>query len=110
VVTTPSRDEVVRLGKTGLTNAEIGRRVGITRERVRQILKPKPQNPVPLSKVMLTTADVAHLLGLHPNTVRRWSTKGVLKSYRISPRGDKRFKREDIDDFLKGGESASAKD
>ena len=110
MVTTPSRDEVVRLAETGLTYAEIGRRVGITRERVRQILKPRPQRPDLLSKVMLTTRDVGQLLGLHPNTVRRWSTKGVLKSYRISSRGDRRFKREDIDDFLKGGESASAKD
>ncbi len=101
MVTTPSRDEVVTLAETGLTNAEIGRRVGITRERVRQILNPRPQRPDLNSKVMLTTSEAAQLLRLHPNTVRRWSTQGVLKSYRIGSRGDRRFKREDVDDLLK---------
>lgn len=51
-------------------------------------------------KVMLTTGDVAHLLNTHVNTVRRWSDQRLLKAYRIGPRGDRRFKREDIDSFL----------
>ncbi len=102
------RDEVVKLTEAGLSYAEIGRRLGISRERARQIAKgkPTPQRLDLHSKIMLTTSDVARLLGLHVNTVRRWSRKGILKSYRISPRGDRRFKREDIDDFLKEGESA----
>lgn len=104
-----TRDKVVMLRETGLTYAEIGRRCGISKERVRQILKGKPtaQKPDLNSKIMLTTRDVAQLLGLHINTVRRWNSKGVLKSlksYRIGSRGDRRFKREDVDDFLKGGE------
>ena len=75
-------------------------------ERVRQIVKekPKPQKPDLQSKVMLTTRDVAQLLGVHPNTVRRWARKGILKAYRISSRGDTRFWREDVDSFLKEGE------
>jgi len=103
-------DAVFRLRETGLTYAEIGRRVGISKERVRQIVKgkPTPQKPDLDSKVMLNTTDVAQLLGLHTNTVRRWNAKGILKSYRIGPRGDRRFKREDVDGFLKEG--ASAKD
>ena len=51
---------------------------------------------------MLTIAETAHLLNVHANTVRRWSDHGVLKSYRIGTRGDRRFHREDIDDFLAG--------
>lgn len=54
-------------------------------------------------RVMLRTRDVAQFLHVHLNTVRRWSKKGILKSYRVSSRGDRRFKREDIDAFLKGG-------
>lgn len=106
-VSTSNRDEVVKLRETGLSQAEIGRRVGITRERVRQILneKPGPQNPVGQAKVMLSIRDVAHLLGLHHNTVRRWSKRGILKSYRIGARGDRRFKREDIDSFLEEAET-----
>jgi excisionase family DNA binding protein len=49
---------------------------------------------------MLTTSDVARLLNVHINTVRRWSNQGVLKTYRIGARGDRRFRREDIANFL----------
>ena len=45
---------------------------------------------------MLTTSEVARLLNVHINTVRRWSNQGVLKTYRIGARGDRRFHREDI--------------
>ncbi|HEY32757.1 MAG TPA: helix-turn-helix domain-containing protein [Dehalococcoidia bacterium] len=44
----------------------------------------------------LTVREVAYLLNIHVNTVRRWSDNGILKSYRIGPRGDRRFKRADI--------------
>ena len=37
---------------------------------------------------MLTTSDVARLLNVHINTVRRWSNQGALKTYRIGARGD----------------------
>ena len=49
---------------------------------------------------MLMVNDVAHLLNVHVSTVRRWSNKGILKVYRIGPRGDRRFQEEDIADFL----------
>jgi excisionase family DNA binding protein len=49
---------------------------------------------------MLTTSEVARLLNVHINTVRRWSNQGVLKTYRIGSRGDRRFHREDIVEFL----------
>jgi len=49
---------------------------------------------------MLTTSDVARLLNIHINTVRRWSNQGILKTYRIGSRGDRRFRREDITSFL----------
>ncbi len=49
---------------------------------------------------MLTTSGVANMLHLHINTVRRWSDQGILKPYRIGPRGDRRFLRDDIINFL----------
>ena len=49
---------------------------------------------------MLTASEVARLLNVHINTVRRWSDRGVLKAYRIGPRGDRRFSKEDIISFL----------
>lgn len=50
---------------------------------------------------MLTVREVAELLHVHPNTLRRWSNKGRIRAYRINPRGDRRFKREEIVRFLK---------
>ncbi len=49
---------------------------------------------------MLTTSDVADLLNVNINTVRRWTNKGILRAYRIGTRGDRRFQQEDIDSFL----------
>ena len=41
---------------------------------------------------MLTVREVARLLHVHPNTLRRWSNNGRIRAYRITPRGDRRFK------------------
>jgi excisionase family DNA binding protein len=49
---------------------------------------------------MLTVRQVARILNVHINTVRRWNDRGVLKAYRIAPRGDRRFSREDVALFL----------
>ena len=49
---------------------------------------------------LLTVKEVARLLHIHSNTVRRWSDRGLIRAYRISSRGDRRFKREDIARFL----------
>lgn len=117
---TPSAFKNGRIGDVGNngnrekpTYAEIARRLGISRERVRQIAnrqKPKKRSKTTVSSkisevaghpsAMLTTREVAQLLNLHVNTVRRWSDQGILRAYRIGPRGDRRFKRQDIDDFL----------
>ncbi len=99
-------DDLVKMREAGLSYTKIGYRLGITRERVRQILKgnPRPQKPALQSKVMLTTSEVAHLIGVRPNTVRLWSNKGILKACRIGFRRDRRFRREDVDGFLKKAE------
>ena len=55
-----------------------------------------------LSSPLLTASDVARLLTLHVNTVRRWTDKGVINAYRIGSRGDRRYRQEDIISFLAG--------
>ena len=88
--------------KGGLTYAEIGLRFSISGERVRQILnrKVKKQPRTSRTNPPLRTSDVAHLLNIHVNTVRRWTNNGVLKAYRVGPRGDRRFKRRDVNKLL----------
>ena len=49
---------------------------------------------------MLTVREVARLLHIHSNTVRWWNDQGRIRIYRITPRGDRRFRREDIVSFL----------
>ena len=45
---------------------------------------------------MLTVREVSQLLHVHSNTLRRWTEQGVIKAYRIGPRGDRRFRAEDV--------------
>ena len=53
-----------------------------------------------LPQKMLTVKEVASILNIHPNAVRRWEKKGLLESYGIGPRRSLRFRREDMIDFL----------
>jgi len=52
------------------------------------------------TKQMLTVGEVARLLGVHANTVRRWSQTGKLKPRRVGS-CHRRFLREDLERFLK---------
>lgn len=49
---------------------------------------------------MLNIREVARMLHVHPNTIRRWSNEGRIKAYRINSRGDRRFRREEVARFL----------
>ena len=56
-------------------------------------------NPQKVSS-LLTVGEAAEFLHVHVNTLRRWSDAGLLVSYRICSRGDRRFPREDLARFL----------
>ena len=45
---------------------------------------------------LLSVAQAATLLGVHPNTIRAWTDGGRLTAYRINARGDRRFRRDDV--------------
>lgn len=100
----PQKEKVVRrqkmlaMRKDHQTYESIGREFGISGERVRQVVNNnRQQTKMMIDKHSFATRDVARILNIHPNTVRRWANNGTLKSYRIGSRRDRRFRREDIE-------------
>ena len=53
-----------------------------------------------LPQRMLSVKEVASFFHIHPNTIRRWAKKGLLKSYSIGLQHSLRFRQEDIIEFL----------
>jgi len=49
---------------------------------------------------MLTASEVAVLLPLHVNPVKRLGDRGELPFYRVCKRGDRRFRYDDVLAFL----------
>lgn len=105
---------ILSFRKKGLSYAIIGSRLGLSRERVRQIVNGargkqiKMLTPDTDADTLLSFGKVAKLLGVHINTVRRWSDQGVLPAQRIGIRCERRFRRKEIDNFLSSIASRSA--
>ena len=49
---------------------------------------------------LITLKQASELLQCHPNTLRKWDKKGILKAVRIGQRGDRRYKKEDIIELI----------
>jgi diguanylate cyclase (GGDEF)-like protein/excisionase family DNA binding protein len=62
--------------------------------------------PGPDTEALLSVAQAAALLGVHPNTIRTWTDAGRLTAYRINARGDRRFRRTDVERLLVEGGAA----
>lgn len=50
---------------------------------------------------LLTTAQAADYLHVHPETVRRRIRSGDLPAYRVGPRGHLGVRREDLDAYVR---------
>jgi excisionase family DNA binding protein len=50
---------------------------------------------------LLTLSETCEILHVHPNTLRQWDKKGVLKAVRFGVRKDRRYLKKDINSFLK---------
>jgi diguanylate cyclase (GGDEF)-like protein/excisionase family DNA binding protein len=55
---------------------------------------------------LISVAQAAALLGVHPNTLRAWTDAGRLTAYRINARGDRRYRRGDVELLLAEGGDA----
>ena len=49
---------------------------------------------------LVTTAEVAAMLHLHANTVKRLGDRGDLAYFRVCARGDRRYRMEDVETML----------
>ncbi len=59
-----------------------------------------PEGEAEETDSLLGVGEVARMLNIHVNTVRRWSNLGILPSLRIGPRNDRRFRKSDLLSFL----------
>lgn len=49
---------------------------------------------------LLRIKEAAEMLGVNPETLRRWDRDGKLLAIKVSKRGDRRYKQEDIQKFI----------
>lgn len=49
---------------------------------------------------LLTLKEASELLKCHPNTLRQWDKKGILKAVRFGERKDRRYRKKDIAKML----------
>jgi excisionase family DNA binding protein len=45
---------------------------------------------------IVTLKEACEILHCHPNTLRKWDNKGILKAIRFGTRRDRRYKKIDI--------------
>ncbi len=55
-------------------------------------------------KQVLTVSEAAAMLNAHPNSIRRWAEIGLLPYFRLGTRGDRRFRREDLERLVESWE------
>ena len=53
---------------------------------------------------LIKIRDAAERLGVNPETLRRWDRSEKLKAVIVSVRGDRRYKKEDIEKFINKNE------
>lgn len=74
-----------------------------TQETLAQPAKVSKQHVPKPESALLTIGEAARFLGLHPNTLRRWSDQGLIPTHHISARGDRRFRKVELDQFVEQG-------
>lgn len=45
---------------------------------------------------LLTIREAAKILNIHPNTLRNWEEKGLIKPYRLGVRRDRRYTYSEV--------------
>jgi excisionase family DNA binding protein len=50
---------------------------------------------------LLKLKEAADILKVHPNTLRIWDRKGILVAVRIGEKRIRRYRKEDLEKFIK---------
>lgn len=50
---------------------------------------------------LLTLKEASKILKVHPNTLRIWDNNGTLKAVRIGIKRTRRYKKDDLENFIK---------
>src|SRR3989344_8236479 len=48
---------------------------------------------------LVTLREACEMLKVHPQTLRLWDKNGILKAVRFGQRGDRRYRKEDLEKF-----------
>lgn len=49
---------------------------------------------------LIKLKQASKLLNVHPNTLRQWDKKGILKAVRFGQRRDRRYRKQDMLNLL----------
>jgi len=49
---------------------------------------------------LITLKEASRYLNVNPRTLARWSDEGLIVSYRVGSRGDRRFDREELEAYI----------
>ena len=58
---------------------------------------------------LLRIKEAAEMLGISTETLRRWDRKGKLPAVRVSERGDRRYKLDDLKRFIEKNKTNNKK-
>lgn len=61
---------------------------------------------MPRKVKLLKLREAAEMLGVNPQTLRRWDREGKLLAVKIGTRGHRRYKKEEIEQLVKKREVA----
>ncbi|MFC1944447.1 helix-turn-helix domain-containing protein [Chloroflexota bacterium] len=50
----------------------------------------------------VTVTEASKIIAVHPNTLRKWADTGYVNSYRVGPRRDRLFDRDEIVALIDG--------
>ena len=67
----------------------------------KSMAKTKEENNKQDISELITLKEACEILRCHPNTLRQWDKKGILAAVRFGERKDRRYRRDDIMNFIK---------